>query len=317
LIISVDLEGNLNYFREGKDKPVKVVRGHQKAINSASSILESKTLWTGSADGRTRTWDLSSGLADTIDGEMHSNFVSGVAASAKEGRVYTVGWDDALRTIDATQKSFTGNAVKTDGQPKGVAVATVAGKAHTLVATSEGITTYADGSEISKQKTPSPPSCIAASGEIVAVGSDDKTIRIFKAASPASFDSMMTLKDATSPISTLAFSQDGSKLAAGLTNGKIFVYSNTSGSWALETNRWSAHTARVTAIAWSPDNKKAVSGALDTNLFVWSLADPGKRVKVLNAHKEGVGGVVWNEDGKVVSTGADAAVKVWKVSGVS
>ena len=48
---------------------------------------------------------------------------------------------------------------------------------------------------------------------------------------------------------------------------------------------------------------------------MWSLADPGKRVKALNAHKEG-GGVAWVDDSKVISCGADAAVKVWKVENV-
>lgn len=317
LIISVDLEGNLNYFQESSDKPVRVVRGHQKAITAASSAPDSTTLWTGSYEGRSRSWDLKSGTADVIDGEMHSNYVSGISTSTKEGRIYSVGWDDTLRTVDSSQSSFLGNAVKTEGQPKGVAVATVGGKAHTLVVTAAGITSYSEGSKVSEQKTPSPPTCIATHTETVAVGSDDKAVRIFKAGPPVSFDDMTTLKDATSPISTLAFSPDGSHLAVGLSNGKIFVYSNASGSWNLETNRWSAHTARVTCIAWSPDGKKAVSGALDTNVMVWSLADPGKRVKALNAHKEGVGGVVWTEQNKVISAGADAAVKVWKVEGVS
>ena len=316
LVISVDLEGNLNYFQEGKDKPVRVVRGHQKAVTAASFLPDSETLWTGSYEGKARSWDLSSSAAEYIDGEMHSNYVSGIAASPKDGRIYSVGWDDTLRTIHASQRSFTGNAIKTNGQPKGVAVATVSGKPHTLVATANGIIAYADGSEVSKQSLPAPPTCIAASGETVAVGSDDKKVRIFRAVSPASFDSMAELKDSTHPISALAFSPDGSHLAVGLSNGKIFVYSNSSGSWALETNRWSAHTARVTCIAWSPDGRKAVSGALDTNVLVWSLADPGKRIRALNAHKEGVGGVVWAEEGKVISCGADAAVKVWKVEGV-
>jgi WD repeat-containing protein 1 (actin-interacting protein 1) len=316
LVISIDLEGNLNYFREGHDKPVKVVRGHQKAVTAAAYLPESKTLFTGSYDGRVRSWDVSSGAAQLIDGETHSNYVSGIAASPKEGRVHSIGWDDTLRTVDAAQSSFLGSVVKTAGQPKGIAVATIGGKPHTLVATESGITAYADGGEVSKQALPSPPTCIATAGELVAVGSDDKRVRIFKAGSPASYDAMTELKDPTHPVSTLAFSDDGTHLAAGLSNGKIFVYAFTSGSWALETNRWSAHTARVTSIAWSPDGKKAVSGGLDTNVFIWRLKDPGKRVKVLNAHKEGVGAVVWVDEKRVVSCGADAAVKVWGVEGV-
>ena len=77
----------------------------------------------------------------------------------------------------------------------------------------------------------------------------------------------------------------------------------------------------MTGIAWSGDGGFAVSGSLDTNVHIWSLASPGKRVKVGNAHKEGVSGVVWIEGGadgkgRVVSVGADAAVKSWKVEGL-
>lgn len=319
LVISVDLEGNLNYFNEGSENPTKVVRGHAKAITSAAYLPASKTFWTGSYEGRARAWDLSAGAADLIDGTMHTNQVSGIAASPHDGRIYSVGWDDTLRSIDASQKSFLGAAVKTDGQPKGIAIATLSGKPHTLVATANGITMYdANNNEVSQQKLPSPPTCIAASDATIAVGADDKRIRIFPAAGPTSFDAMLGLKDPTHPVSTLAFSPDGTHLAAGLSNGKIFVYatSDAGKSWSLETNRWSAHTARVTSIDWSPDGRKAVSGALDTNVFVWSLSDPGKRVRALNAHKEGVGAVRWTEETKVVSCGADAAVKVWKVEGV-
>lgn len=317
MVVSVDLEGNLNYLTEGSSKPAKVVRGHQGRITAAGFSEDSKTLWTGSYEGRARAWDISTGAADKIDGEMHSNYVAGIASSPKEGRIYSVGWDDTLRTIDASQRSFTGSSIKTDGQPKGLAVASPSGKNFTLVASNAGISIFADGSQVGSKSIPSPPNCIAANGDLVATGSDDKTVRLFEISASGSLDSTTDLKDATAPISTLAFSADGQRLAAGLSNGKIIAYASSGGAWSVETNRWSAHTARVTSISWSPDGKKAVSGGLDTNVFVWSLAEPGKRTKATNAHKEGVGGVVWVDENKVASCGADAAVKVWKVEGVS
>lgn len=85
-------------------------------------------------------------------------------------------------------------------------------------------------------------------------------------------------------------------------------------SWEVVTDRWSAHTARVLSIAWNEAGSHAVSGGLDTNVFVWSLKSPGKRVKAPNAHKDGVNGVSWIEGGtKVASVGSDAAIKIWKV----
>jgi WD40 repeat protein len=111
-------------------------------------------------------------------------------------------------------------------------------------------------------------------------------------------------------------------LAAGLSTGKILVYRLSSGpSLELVTDRWGGHTARVTSIAWNAAGTHAVSGSLDTNVFVWSLASPGKKVKRGNAHKEGVTGVQWvassqGDEGRIISVGGDAAVKTWRVGGL-
>lgn len=317
LIISIDLEGNLNYLIEGKDKPVKVVRGHQKAITAAGFTVDDKTLWTGSYEGRVCAWDISAGVASKVDGEAPKNYVSGFSTSASEGRIYSVSWDDTLRTVDASTKSFTGSSAKTDGQPKATAVATSSGKPVTLVATPSAILMFSDGEKIGSEAVKYTPTSIAAKGEIVAVGAEDKVVRIYTISS-SSLTLTAELRDATAAISTLSFAPSSTpRLAVGLSNGKIFVYTSSSASeWSLTTNRWSAHTARVTCISWSADGEKAVSGGLDTNIFVWSLADPGKRVKMLNAHKDGVAGIVWAEESKVISCGADAAVKCWKVEGI-
>ncbi|GAB7346680.1 hypothetical protein MBLNU459_g1802t1 [Dothideomycetes sp. NU459] len=321
LVISVDLDGNLNYLAEGNDKPIRVVRGHQKAITAARFTADSNTLWTGSYEGRVCAWDAASGAADKVDGESPKNYVSGFAASKSEGRIYSVSWDDTLRTIDTSTRSFTGASAKTDGQPKGIAATTSSAKSVTLVATLNAINIYSDGHQIGSEALKYTPTAIAASENIVATGAEDKVLRIYtlSGSSSSSLALAAEIRDATSPISTLSFAPTAPpRLAAGLSNGKIFVYTaSASGSdWTQTTNRWSAHTARVTCIDWSPDGENAVSGGLDTNVFVWSLADPGKRVKALNAHKDGVGGVVWAARDTVISCGADAAVKCWKVEGV-
>jgi WD40 repeat protein len=320
LIISVDLEGNLKYLQEGAASPVKVVSGNQKAVTATNYSAETNTFWTGSYEGRLRAWDVSTGLADIIQGEAHSNYVSGIVQWPSD-KVATVGWDDTIRHISSSQKTFSGSAARTDGQPKGAALVDLNGKPHTAVAIASGVAIYTSAGEVAAQrKLSSSPTAIAAHGTLIATGADDKTVSIFAAGSNGA---ATVLKDANAAISTLAFSPTGTHLAAGCTNGKIFVYarggngiSSGEDEWKLETNRWSAHTARVTSIAWSPNGKNAVSGGLDTNLCVWSLADPGKRIRVANAHKDGIGGVAWVDKEKVVSAGADAAVKTWKVQGL-
>ncbi|GME39217.1 actin cortical patch [Neofusicoccum parvum] len=314
-IISVDLDGNLNYLAEGSDKPTKVVRGHSKNI-TAAGIYDS-TFYTGSYDGRVRAWDVSTGLADNIDGESHSNYVAGFTASTESGepRVYSVGWDDSLRTISANTKTFAGAKTELHYQPKGVATSGDL----VLVASPYSVSIFKDGKEVGSRPMPYPPTSIGAHGDLVAVGGEDNVVRVYKLSGTSLTDLGVELTSSTSVISTLAFSPGGTYLAVGTTGGKIQVYNAKSGGWELVTDRWSAHTARITAIAWNDSEEYAASGSLDTNVFVWSLANPGKRIKSLNAHKDGVSGVAWVGSGKdkVLSTGGDSTVKVWKVEGLA
>jgi WD40 repeat protein len=301
LIISVDLEGNLNYLTEGSAKPTKIVRGHQKSITAAT--LNGQTFYTGSYEGRVYSWDITKGLAEKIDGEAHSNYVAAFASEAN--KTYSVGWDDTLRCISA--ETFTGTALSIPAQPKSLSISS---KDVTYVATAESIEIYKAGAKLNSLPVKG-ATAVAITGSLLAVGLDDKSIGLYSISGdkPTSIDK--ELRKATGAISTLTFSPDGKHLAAGVANGKIMVY-NTD-DWAVATDRWSAHTARITSIAWDPTSELAVSGSLDTNVYVWSLKEPAKRTKALNAHKDGVNGVAWDKSGLILSTGGDATVKTWKL----
>lgn len=315
LIISLNLAGDLNYFTEGTAKPYRVVQGHSKNITSiavlpdSSSTTNSSTLVTGSSEGRVCSWDVSTGLGKIVEGEGHTNYVSSIVPSSQKGQIVSVGWDDTLRTIDTVEGAFTQNQCKTDGQPKGV----VATSPNTIiVATHKSLEVWKDSHLNQTLPTKYIPSAVAASKTLIAVSGDNSTLHIYNS---TTLELSKTLPEPSSLITTLSFSPSGALLAAGFSSGKITVYDTS--SWSPAITRWSSHTGRVTSIAWNEAGTHAVSGGLDTNLFLWSVAKPGRRVGLSNAHKEGVNGVGWieNEDGKgqVVSVGGDAAVKVWRV----
>lgn len=123
--------------------------------------------------------------------------------------------------------------------------------------------------------------------------------------------SVASLSKNRASISALSFSPDGNFLAAGDSNGKIVLYTLPDGN--LKTSHWTFHTARITDISWSDDSQYAVSGSLDTNVYVWSVAKPMKNIAIKNAHAAGVGGVAFIDNSTVVSAGADAAVRTWKI----
>lgn len=324
LIISLNLAGDLTYLQEGKPEVLRIVQGHQKNITSivpnpkGEGLLKNltslvsgsengseSTFFTGDTNGRICAYD-NSGLAETIEGDGHKNYVSGLSSSS--GRIYSIGWDDTLRTIDTSAKTFTGTYAKTDGQPRGIATTSTS----IMIATHKGISILSqkDNSVIKHLPTSYSPTVIAAGSTHIAVGGDDSAQHMYHA-------DLKELKSLSHPsqVTALSFSPSSNAyLAVGFASGKIIVYEPNNPEPVI--TRWSSHTGRVTSIDWDPNGQRAVSGALDTNIFVWSVKKPGQRVSVGSAHKEGVNGVRWASNDKVVSVGVDAAVKCWKVEGV-
>ena len=123
--------------------------------------------------------------------------------------------------------------------------------------------------------------------------------------------STATLEKSSAKITALAFSPDGAYLAAGDSAGKIATYSMPGGE--VKTSSWVFHTAKIASIAWSPSSTRAVSGSLDTNVYVWNIAKPLKNIAIKGAHAGGVGGVGFLDEDTVVSVGADGAFRSWKV----
>ena len=323
LIISLSLSGDLNYLHTNSSKPTKVISGHQKNITALASSGDNgtETLWTGSSEGRLCSWDATSGTAEAIEGDGPTNIISGLAAttSGKHPQIFSVSWDDSLRTIDAGAKTFTGKATKMASQPKALTTTT---DSLVVVAQLESVIVYSDGEEDGELPLKSTPTSLASHGSIVAIGSEDSSLRLFSVvAGKAPKQTAVVDQVSAHPLTAISFSKDGSLVAVGNSAGKIYVYKISSGltglvtgnsTLELLTDRWSAHTAKITCLAFNEAGTGAVSGSLDTNIFAWSLKEPGKRVKETNAHREGVNGIVWLGD-TVYSTGADATVKKWKV----
>lgn len=315
LIISLSLSGDLNYLVEGNSKPTRVVQGHQKNITSLTKFgpgggNDNPTLWSGSFEGRVCSWDVATGDADEIEGDRHTAYIAGLTSTQEgTGRIYSVGWDDTIRSIDVGAKTYTGTANKLSGQPKGIA----AGNSTVLVGTSEGVEIYDDGNKTGYFKTGFAVTAVAAHGNTAALGGEDSSVQICEIFG-SNLSSKAEFKASRNVVSVLAFSPDGSLLAVGDLKGRVLVHKVADGS--LVTDRWTAHTARITSIDWSDTGLHVASGSLDTNIFVWSLANPGDWLQVTNAHKEGVNGVAWVGGSKIASAGADAAVKLWKVEGL-
>ncbi|PHH80386.1 hypothetical protein CDD82_1795 [Ophiocordyceps australis] len=309
LIISINLDGELIYLSQGKNEPLRVIQGHNRAITAmtASSDGKGDSIWTGSFDGRVCSWDVETGLASTVDGEPHTNRIAQLAGLS--GKIYSAGWDDKLKIVDESAKTFLGQALTLPAQPKDASTSESA----VYIATISSVAAYANGELLKETSLDYSPGAIAASGSLVAIGADQNSVRIYQADGSGNLKQMQSIQNPTGTISALSFSKDGSHLAAGNSVGKIYVYKTD--TWDLAADRWSAHTGRVMCISWEDSGAYAASGSLDTHVFVWCLEakNQGKRIKAANAHKDGVYGIRWVSQGRVASAGGDATVKLWNV----
>ncbi|KAF7513201.1 hypothetical protein GJ744_010597 [Endocarpon pusillum] len=319
LIVSLSLSGDINYLNEASTDPTRIVSGHQKNITALtvneSDTSQAPTLWTGSSEGRLCAWDSATGVAETIDGNGHTNIISGLAAtSGTHPQIYSVSWDDTLRSVDTGAKIFNGKSTHLSSQPKAL---TCTANSMVVVAQLESVIVIRDGEEVGELALKAPPTSLTACGSTVGIGASDSSLSIYTVPHDRAPKLIASLeKISAGPLTALSFTPDGSMIAAGDSTGKLFVYRLSGSSLELVTNRWSsAHTARITCIAWNKAGTHAVSGSLDTNIFAWSLKDPGARVKAGNAHKEGVNGIAWIGE-RAVSCGADGTVKMWEISGL-
>ncbi|KAF9269416.1 WD40 repeat-like protein [Marasmius fiardii PR-910] len=310
-IVSLSLSGDLNVFdvRVG-NKPARVINGPQKSI-TALAPSGSTTFLAGTADGRILSY--SSSESTHLQGQGHTNLITGIAASPSGGKVFSAGFDDHIREIDVAVNGFTQASISTASQPKSIAIA----EDESIVAVEiNGVEVIRSNQKVFDLAPDYTPTTVNTWKQTVAIGGEDQKVRLY------AWDGK-TLKETTilegnkGAVSALAFSPDGSLLASGDSSGRICLFDLKEKK--LITSRWSFHSARINSLAWTSDSKHCASGSLDTHVYVWSVAKPLQNIALKNVGLGGVNAVLWldtadGKTGKLASAGFDACVKVWEVT---
>ena len=138
-------------------------------------------------------------------------------------------------------------------------------------------------------------------GTLIASGDRDGVTRIWDAATAKIVKSLPTLENA---IFALSFSADGSRLYRVSSD----VVSFETVKWAAQGKPFKLPSARITDFKLSGSSAALSAGG--GQVYTWDLKSAS--AKLLGQHDDGVSAVAWL-GGRVVSGGADGAIRTWDV----
>jgi sugar lactone lactonase YvrE len=143
-------------------------------------------------------------------------------------------------------------------------------------------------------------------GRLIATGSEDKTIRIWGAATGQRKERISH----TDPVYCLAFSPDGKTLASGGTDKAVTLWDVASG----EKKKTLANVSNqpVAWVRFAPDGQTLATFGVGKDVAaVWDLTS-GKEVASLRGHTRPVNGLEFSPDGRTIATvSGDSTVRLW------
>src|SRR4051812_6152000 len=145
---------------------------------------------------------------------------------------------------------------------------------------------------------------------VLATGHDDGKVRIWDWAEQR----LLCEADAhRMPVSAVAFSWDGSRLATAGEDKRIHLWDLRTGPGDVSLSlagTLEGHKDRICGLAWHPDNRRLFSAAWDTTVRVWDVLAK-EPIILLNYHATQVLALALSGDGKLLaSADSDNAVHI-------
>lgn len=150
-------------------------------------------------------------------------------------------------------------------------------------------------------------------GALVATGSDDQSVRIYRTATGA----FATSFDTNAGVNAVAFSPGGTRLALGLDDGDIVLATVASAGGVITITQervLAGHAAGINDVAFSPDGNQLLSGSSDQSALLWNIADGTVLRNLL--HDLDVNAVAFSPGRQdlVATGGSDGAIKIWNTT---
>jgi WD40 repeat protein len=95
-LLSLNLRGHLSYLDPSRpNEPIRVIKGHNKSIESLAYHKPSNSLYTGSYDAVVTRWNETDGSMEEVAGDGHKNSV--IALAIQGDNLVSAAIDDSVR----------------------------------------------------------------------------------------------------------------------------------------------------------------------------------------------------------------------------
>uniref|UniRef100_UPI0037E83644 WD repeat-containing protein 1 n=1 Tax=Semicossyphus pulcher TaxID=241346 RepID=UPI0037E83644 len=314
-LLGISLSGYINYLdKNNPDRPIRVIKGHSKSIQC---LMVHKSegqpyIYSGSHDGHVNIWNANTGENDCFSGKGHSNQVSKLALDESENLV-TCSMDDTVRYTSLNKKEYSASdVVKMDFQPKSVSVAS--GGLSLAVCIGQVVLLKDNKKVFTLDGLGYEPEvgALHPGGSTAAVGGNDGKVYLYSVQGNTLKDEGKTV-DVKGAVTDMAYSNDGASLAVTDDRKVVSVFTVADG-YSLKSEFYGHHAKPVT-LAWSPDNEHFATGGMDMMVYIWTLSDSDKRIKLPDTHRlHHVSGLAWVDENTLVTTSHDASIKQWTIT---
>jgi len=304
-IVTVNLRGDISLLDENNtDRPLRVIHGHSNKITTLAYDKSSHKAYTSDITGFTIEWNLENGRTAPFEGTPHTNNVSKI--HIHEGKLLSVAFDDSLKVTPLESREY-GPSIPLEGQP--IDVKNYGNSIFVL--THDKLLTVTNGSVSNQQELGFVATCFAIhpSGKEIAIGGKDLLIHVYTL-NGDKLTKKYDLSGNQGYVTCLDYSPNGQYLGSGDSSRQVKAWEGN----AIKEKRWVFHTTFVTSIKWCSDNEHVVTGSVDTNVIVWNLSKPLRRILIEKAHQGGVTDVAWIDVNTIASVGDDCSLKTWSVT---
>lgn len=307
--VSLSLSGDINYIDLGSNSVSKVLRGHQKSIETME--VKSGKIYTSSFEGRSSIYDAESGDVNYFTGAIHKAKVLDTKISG-----------DTLISVDLSNKilrtplSTCEMGADSSSVPSNVTFFDVhEGSGTEIYCCDKALVMFKDGNEVfTNELKYSPNGCaISPCGTVLAVGAkEDPKLYIYEVDGSSIVQRQeISLSAATTEIK---FSPDGKFLGAG-TAGRAILLLDVESHYKPVHHCWSMSSKSISC-SFSPDSQFLAIAGIDTNIVIGNTAKPmDTSIKITRAHPLGtITRVRWLDEKTIASTGSDMQVRQHTIS---